>query len=282
MSKSAPGWRGIRGAARRYAAWDLACGALLAGIALMLVGTVVSGTLELYINGVLQPLVYVAVGVLVLQVAALTLSPRVPAAELDCAANCAVDQGVNTLSVRRWLSLCALCAPILLGLVVRPQVLGSAAIAGQDISAITPPPAVVQTASTFDMDQAYEPAGDEPDPLKRNILQWRRIISGVRDPVAAFAGQPVDLVGFVYHAPSDGTNHFSIARYVIRCCVADATPLGLPVQTTEATGLKPDTWVRVHGAFVVGTINGQTALVIEAHQIEPVPQPSTPYINGLS
>jgi uncharacterized repeat protein (TIGR03943 family) len=282
MSMSVPKLRGALASVRRFSSWDLASGALLAGIAAMLAGTLVTGTLDLYINGVLQPLVYLALGVLFLQLAALALSRRAPAAELGCDADCAVHRATDTLTGRRWLSLCALSAPILLGLLVRPQVLGSAAIAGQDIAAIAPSNPMVQTASTFDMDQVYEPAGDEPDPLKRNILQWRRMISGVRDPVAAFAGQPVDVVGFVYHAPSDKTNQFSVARYVIRCCVADATPLGLPVQSTESAGLTPDMWVRVHGALVAGTVNGQTVLAIEAQQIEPVPQPTTPYINGLS
>ena len=31
-----------------------------------------------------------------------------------------------------------------------------------------------------------EPAGEEPDPLQRNVLQWRRLITSVREPVAEF------------------------------------------------------------------------------------------------
>ncbi|MEO0760087.1 MAG: TIGR03943 family protein, partial [Cyanobacteria bacterium J06648_16] len=31
-----------------------------------------------------------------------------------------------------------------------------------------------------------EPAGEEPDPLQRNVLQWRRLITSVREPVDEF------------------------------------------------------------------------------------------------
>lgn len=47
-----------------------------------------------------------------------------------------------------------------------------------------------------------EPAGEEPDPRQRNVLQWRRLITAVPDPIFSFAGQPVDVVGFV-HRPRD-------------------------------------------------------------------------------
>jgi len=265
---------------QRAAARDLLQLVLVAGIGAMLAATLLTGTLDLYVNGVLKPLVVFSLGVLALQALALGLSPAAPAA---CALDgCAHGHPARRLTPRRLLSLGALALPIVLGLLVPPQVLGSAAIAGRDISAVPTPAPVVQTASSFDMNQAYEPAGDEPDPLKRNVLQWRRLISGTRDPLKSFSGQPVSLIGFVYHAPTDGPDRFTIARYIIRCCVADAVPLGLPVQSAEARTLKPDTWIHVQGTFGAGSANGQPALVILPQRIEPTQQPSTPYINGLT
>ena len=62
-----------------------------------------------------------------------------------------------------------------------------------------------------------EPAGEEPDPLQRNVLQWRRLITSVREPVDEFPGQPVDIIGFVHRPFPPMPNQFVLARRIIRC-----------------------------------------------------------------
>jgi uncharacterized repeat protein (TIGR03943 family) len=282
MRDGAPRWEGSSAAPRRLSPAELATAALLLGTVALLAATLVQETLDLYVNGVLRPLVFFSLAVLGLQLVA--LAARGGAATCQQPGCHGAEPAAAALSRRQQLSLMVLAIPILLGLVVPPQVLGSAAIGARDIASVaaTGTASNAQDAATFDMSQAYEPAGDEPDPLKRNVLQWRRVMSATHDPVAALAGQPVDLVGFVYFGPGDGADRFTVARYVIRCCVADANPMGLPVHTAQAGSLKPDTWVRVRGVLAAGTANGQPALVIEPQRVEPVAQPLTPYINGLS
>jgi uncharacterized repeat protein (TIGR03943 family) len=282
MRDCAPGWDRSSAALRRLSPAELATAALLLGTVALLAATLVQGTLDLYINGALRPLVSFSLAVLGLQLVA--LAARGGAATCQQPGCRGAERSAPALSRRQQLSLVVLAIPILLGLLVPPQVLGSAAIGARDIASVPAPGTALnaQDATTFDMNQAYEPAGDEPDPLKRNVLQWRRVISATRDPVTALAGQPVDLVGFVYFGPGDGNDRFTIARYVIRCCVADANALGLPVHAAQAGSLQADTWVRVRGVFAAGTVNGQPALVIEIQRFEPVAPPHTPYINGLS
>jgi hypothetical protein len=57
-------------------------------------------------------------------------------------------------------------------------------------------PAVIPEAVTedpaIDIWVYAEPAGEEPDPLKRNVLQWRRLISSVREPLDEFPGWLTD------------------------------------------------------------------------------------------
>ncbi|MCU0567105.1 MAG: hypothetical protein MUF49_10970 [Oculatellaceae cyanobacterium Prado106] len=98
-----------------------------------------------------------------------------------------------------------------------------------------------------------EPAGEEPDPLKRNVLQWRRVISAVRNPLEEFPGQAVDVLGFVHRQPGDGDRQFTIARHIIRCCLADTVPLGLEKPT----------------------------LVIVPSKLKPIREPQKVYINGV-
>jgi uncharacterized repeat protein (TIGR03943 family) len=126
-----------------------------------------------------------------------------------------------------------------------------------------------------------EPAGEEPDPLKRNVLQWRRIISSVREPLKVFPGQSLDVIGFVHRQPTDNATQFTVARQVIRCCLADTVPLGLTVYTEQAAKFESGVWLRVRGEFAVQTIEEKLVLVIVPSKIKPIRKPQKLYINGV-
>lgn len=139
---------------------------------------------------------------------------------------------------------------------------------------------VTTEAPAIDIWRSTEAAGEEPNPLKRNTLQWRRVISSVRDPVAVFSGKPVDVVGFVYRSPSDAENQFTLARLVIRCCLDDALPLGLTVYTPKAYRYQTNTWLRVQGQWEALPIKDQQMLAIAPKQIKRISEPKKPYINS--
>jgi uncharacterized repeat protein (TIGR03943 family) len=126
-----------------------------------------------------------------------------------------------------------------------------------------------------------EPAGEEADPLKRNVLQWRRLISGVPDPILSFAGQPVDVVGFVHRPPGTPTNQLVVARQIIRCCLADTVPLGLTLQAEHLITYTDQSWLRVRGHFE-GVHQGTRAqLVVIPDHLEVIEPPQKSYINGV-
>lgn len=126
-----------------------------------------------------------------------------------------------------------------------------------------------------------EPAGEEPDPLKRNVLQWRRTISSVRDPLAVFPGQPVDLIGFVHRSATDLPRQFTLARSIIRCCLADTVPLGLTVYTPDADLWETNAWVHVQGEFSVYSAEQRRMLVIQPSALALISPPKQIYINGV-
>ncbi|GAB4372379.1 MAG: hypothetical protein Kow00121_14640 [Elainellaceae cyanobacterium] len=126
-----------------------------------------------------------------------------------------------------------------------------------------------------------EPAGEEPDPLKRNVLQWRRILTSVRDPIAEFAGQQVNVIGFVHRPSLTPPSQFVLARQIIRCCLADTVPLGLSIHTESASAYANDTWLRVQGQFITVAVRNHSALVIHPVSIEVIEHPQKAYINGV-
>lgn len=136
--------------------------------------------------------------------------------------------------------------------------------------------------AAIDIWRYAEPAGEEPDPLKRNLLQWRRLISSVRDPLETFPGQPINVIGFVHRPSTNNTeDQFILARQIIRCCLADTVPLGLIVHVSTAAQFKANTWLHVEGLFAAVAVGQKQVLMIEPRQIQPIPEPQKLYINGV-
>jgi uncharacterized repeat protein (TIGR03943 family) len=140
---------------------------------------------------------------------------------------------------------------------------------------------VSEDAPAIDIWEYAEPAGEEPDPLKRNVLQWRRIISSVRDPLETFPDQPVDVIGFVHRMPFDSPEQFTIARQIIRCCLADTVPLGLSVYSPKASQYETNSWLRIQGRFSIESIKGNPTLVVIPTKIRLIRTPKKLYINGV-
>jgi uncharacterized repeat protein (TIGR03943 family) len=80
-------------------------------------------------------------------------------------------------------------------------------------------------------------------------------------------GTRVDLVGVVTHSDAKG---FSLTRFYITCCIADAQPLTIHVQ--QSPNPRVDEWVRV-----VGRLTKDWTL--EADRVRRVPKPSEPYLS---
>lgn len=79
------------------------------------------------------------------------------------------------------------------------------------------------------------------NPEDRSIVDWTRTLSVYPEP-EAYAGQPVDVKGFVVHPPKLDEDLIIVARFMITCCAADAYPVGYrcncPLEA-PATNLNP-------------------------------------------
>lgn len=178
-------------------------------------------------------------------------------------------------------SYLALLVPLFLGVVIPSRPLGASVVDSRgltsaagiaqegDVSSLRLHPSTLLRTSPG---QALDSV-----PARRDILGWLRAFGPHPDP-EAFAGQAVDVVGFVYHDEEMAADQFMVARFLIVCCVADAIPVGLPVRYTEATHLELDTWVRVRGTFAAGEIWGERLPVIVAEKVTVVSQPAQPYL----
>ncbi|MEB3251162.1 MAG: TIGR03943 family protein [Cyanobacteriota bacterium] len=126
-----------------------------------------------------------------------------------------------------------------------------------------------------------EPAGEEANPLRRNVLQWRRLITAVPDPIFSFAGQSVDVVGFVHRPLGTPPNQLVVARQIIRCCLADTVPLGLTLQGEDLATYADQSWLRVRGRFEGVQQGTRSQLVVRPDRLEVIDPPQKQYINGV-
>ena len=123
-----------------------------------------------------------------------------------------------------------------------------------------------------DSEAQFETAADT-----RNILDWIRIFNSGSAPTP-YLGQTAKVTGFVYHDPRLQANQFIVSRFVITCCAADASAIGMIVTWDQSSSLKESAWIEVKGPVQSAELGGQPIPLIQAVLVQPVQQPQEPYL----
>jgi putative membrane protein len=166
-----------------------------------------------------------------------------------------------------WSTLAIVAIPLALGVLVPARPLGASAISTSGVPTSLGTAPVASVSTQFDL-----------APTDRNVLDWIRAFSSANN-IDEFAGQSADLVGFVYRdVRFKADSQFMVARFTVSCCVADASAIGVIVESPDGAKVAQDSWVHVKGQFKVEEIDGQRAPVLIAESIETVPQPEHPYL----
>jgi uncharacterized repeat protein (TIGR03943 family) len=90
-----------------------------------------------------------------------------------------------------------------------------------------------------------------------------------------FAGDPVRISGFVLPMPGEPPQ---LARLLVRCCLADASPVGLPVRWPVGQApVAADQWLAIEGVMGLATApGGSERLEVLPSRIRPIPRPARP------
>lgn len=150
-----------------------------------------------------------------------------------------------------------LLVPVLAVLLAPPPALGSY---GVDRSGIT----VAAGGRTYPL---LAPGGPYPMPL-REFGERAADAAG-----ASFAGNPVELTGFV--ARPDDAGGFRLARFQISCCAADAVAAVVRVHGPGGPPPTRDEWLTVVGTF--RTLAADGVPEFDAVAVVPVATPLDPY-----
>ena len=109
-------------------------------------------------------------------------------------------------------------------------------------------------------------------PEQRSLTEWVRLLRSQPDPDLV-AGNPLNISGFVWSQPNGPP---LIARLTVRCCLADATPSGLPVAWPADAEPKANQWLSIQGTMAAETRNGERVAVVVPTTIKPIPRPKRP------
>ena len=166
----------------------------------------------------------------------------------------------SRLSLREGLGLAALVLPVLAAAVLANAQLGALAASNKLSSRGIDSAALARLASRdakhVDFLQLY--AAGRDDGLTREL--------GLAE------GRSVELTGFV----SETGPLFTLSRFYITCCVADAVPIGVRVSAGKrGARLEKDDWIDVTGVLA----RGRREWIVRALRIERVKPPSDPYLS---
>jgi putative membrane protein len=237
---------------------------LLLGLALFLYTRLAGGTLYYYINERFATYTLLAVvGLVLVAVSYRPFGRRRP--DPSTTHDSAPSEHNHRLTFAGGL-LVAL--PILLGVLVPPQPLGAAALSNREVN-------VTMAASAL---PAAVRAAAEKHASEKNVLDWLHSFAGAPDAATTFAGEPANVVGFVFRDERFGEDRFMVTRFVVSCCVADANVAGMVVRWPGAAELEADQWVEVRGVLEPGQFDGQTVPTLAAQSVTPVEVPQQPYL----
>lgn len=121
---------------------------------------------------------------------------------------------------------------------------------------------------------SFVPLPDRGGEVGLQAIHYASLSPDYADSLGIVEGLEVELVGFVTH-PADATaGDFGLTRFYISCCAADAVPYTVGVRPATDETFTDDTWLKVEGTLLrVGD-----GFVIDGVDIEPVEEPSAPYL----
>jgi len=243
---------------------------LLIGLGLFLYSRLINGTLFYYINERFMGFTILAVvGLLVVGLSYRYSNPN--AGQVDPTHEHEHNPGGHSHALS-WGGVFLVALPMVLGILTPPQPLGVAALANRDMD--------LQLNSTRQTVAGQSAAARplEKAAVDKNILDWWRDFRTIPDANHALAGQAVKAIGFVYKDDRYGKNAFMLTRFTVSCCVADASAVGLLVQSPESETLTDDIWVEVSGTFVASERENWKLPIVVAQTVARIDVPDQPYL----
>ncbi|MNM81884.1 hypothetical protein D3C81_938990 [compost metagenome] len=177
--------------------------------------------------------------------------------------------------------------PLLLGILLPDQALGSMAAAKKGMTLGSPALSSDQLSTMFKAPDKYNVEFAEIAKIiyQQKIIEvkpevYSEIIGAIELFKDQFVGKKIKISGFVYADQSLKQDHeFILGRFLVQCCTADANPFGVLIITDQSIeSLQKDSWIEVQGVLRTELREGKEIIAISAEQITQISRPDTPYV----
>ncbi|MEM7802983.1 MAG: TIGR03943 family protein [Chloroflexota bacterium] len=176
------------------------------------------------------------------------------------------DQEHNPVT---WIGLVVIALPLVMGFLVEPRPLGASAMQNREVNLDTMASIAVSRQSNVDV---TIPSGE------KNILDWLTDFQSNPDPYT-FEGEEAQISGFIYRDAAFPEGTFMVSRFVVSCCTADGSPVGLVAYSEGFSDtLDSDQWIDVKGEFEIQTFMGREIPVLRIDELELIEAPKQPYL----
>jgi len=93
-----------------------------------------------------------------------------------------------------------------------------------------------------------------------------------------YIGKEIDMKGFIYKDASTSPNQFSLIRFIVGCCVADALPSGALCEINNADKYTNGSWYQIQGVIEASEREGKLFPVVKVTWIKSISANTTPYV----
>ena len=244
-------------------------GALLLALAGVIAKLLVTGQMALYMSPALDPLSG-ATAVVLAAMAAVELWSAARARHAHAPSGDAGHPGSNS-PADELLTYLVVAVLVGVGTLVAPRALDSSALGG------------VQAArAVVAFSPAQPPAANSVAPPTTPIADVADLFRYLRLAGESAVGQPVRVVGMAVRDGSLAPNQFVLLRYTIVHCVADAQPIGLLIDASQAPAPPLDGgWVAIDGVLAASSIDNSHLVSVRATRVLPSDEPPEPYLWNL-
>lgn len=93
-----------------------------------------------------------------------------------------------------------------------------------------------------------------------------------------YIGKEIEMKGFISKETSTSLERFSVVRYVVGCCVGDASPYGLLCESEDAGKYTDGSWYQIQGRIETNEYQGKSFPIIKITWIKQIDGSLTPYV----
>ncbi|AIF54188.1 TIGR03943 family protein [Pelosinus sp. UFO1] len=127
----------------------------------------------------------------------------------------------------------------------------------------------------------YRPLADElrqTNFIKVSDQNFLGVMSEINRYPKEYAGKEIEMKGFIFKGSATSPNRFSLVRYVIGCCVADASPYGLLCEIKDAANYTDGNWYQIQGIIETNEYQGKEFPIIKITWVKQIDALFSPYV----